>query len=137
MKNLDRIDYQDQETEVEIEIEEIVEGVVMIGMIGIVEVLVDHQIEVVMIEEIIEIGIEMIQEIDIKGMMIDMIEEIDIVEKDQGNLEIIILEDIEVGVIQVQDIKVVVDNLLRNVLFVVKQDIILKSVGIFKNIWRK
>ena len=33
----------------------------MIGMIGIVEVLVDHQIEVVMIEEIIEIGIEMIQ----------------------------------------------------------------------------
>ena len=109
----------------------------MIGMIGIVEVLVDHQIEVVMIEEIIEIGIEMIQEIDIKGMMIDMIEEIDIVEKDQGHLEIIILEDIEVEVIQVQDIKVVVDNLLRNVLFVVKQDIILKSVGIFKNIWRK
>ena len=89
----------------------------MIGMIGIVEVLVDHQIEVVMIEEIIEIGIEMIQEIDIKGMMIDMIEEIDIVEKDQGHLEIIILEDIEVEVIQVQDIKVVVDNLLRNVLF--------------------
>ena len=34
----------------------------------------------------------MIQEIDIKGMMIDMIEEIDIVEKDQGHLEIIILE---------------------------------------------
>ena len=137
MKNLDRIDHQDQEIEVEIEIEEIVEGVVMIGMIGIVEVLVDHQIEVVMIEEIIEIGIEMIQEIDIKGMMIDMIEEIDIVEKDQGNLEIIILEDIEVEVIQVQDIKVLVDNLLRNVLFVVKQDIILKSFGIFKNIWRK
>ena len=109
----------------------------MIGMIGIVEVLVDHQIEVVMIEEIIEIGIEMIQEIDIKGMMIDMIEEIDIVEKDQGHLEIIILEDIEVEVIQVQDIKVVVDNLLRNVLFVVKQDIILKSLGVFKNIWRK
>ena len=109
----------------------------MIGMIGIVEVLVDHQIEVVMIEEIIEIGIEMIQEIDIKGMMIDMIEEIDIVEKDQGHLEIIILEDIEVEVIQVQDIKVVVDNLLRNVLFVVKQDIILKSVWVFKNIWRK
>ena len=137
MKNLDRIDHKDQEIEVEIEIEEIVEGVVMIGMIGIVEVLVDHQIEVVMIEEIIEIGIEMIQEIDIIGMMIDMIEEIDIVEKDQGHLEIIILEDIEEEVIQVQDIKVVVDNLLRNVLFVVKQDIILKSVGIFKNIWRK
>ena len=73
-----------------------------------------------MIEEIIEIGIEMIQEIDIKGMMIDMIEEIDIVGKDQGHLEIIILEDIEVEVIQVQDIKVVVENLLRNVLFVVK-----------------
>ena len=70
-------------------------------------------------------------------MMIDMIEEIDIVEKDQGHLEIIILEHIEVEVIQVQDIKVVADNLLRNVLFVVKQDIILKSVGIFKNIWRK
>ena len=63
-----------------------------------------------MIEEIIEIGKEMIQEIDIKGMMIDMIEEIDIVEKDQGHLEIIILEDIEVEVIQVQDIKVVVDK---------------------------
>ena len=39
----------------------------MIGMIGIVEVLVDHQIEVVMIEETIGIGIEMIQEIDIKA----------------------------------------------------------------------
>ena len=48
---MDRIDHQDQEIEVEIEIEEIVEGVVMIGMIGIVEVLVNHQIEVVMIEE--------------------------------------------------------------------------------------
>ena len=96
-QNLDRIDHQDQETEVEIEIGEIVEEVVMIG---IVEVLVDHQIEVVMIEEIIEIGIEMIQEIDIIGMMIDMIEGIDIVEKDQGHLEIIILEDIEVEVIQ-------------------------------------
>ena len=133
-ENLDRIDHQDQEIEVDIEIEEIVGGAVMIGMIGIVEVLGDHQIEVVMIEETIEIGIEMIQEIDIKGMIIDMIEEIDIVEKDQGHLEIIILENIEVEVIQVQDIKVVVDNLLRNVLFVVKQDIILKSVGIFKNI---
>ena len=82
-------------------------------MIGIVEILVDHQIEVVMMEEIIETGIEMIQEIDIKGMMIDMIEEIDIVEKDQGHLEIIILEDIEGEVIQVQDIKVV-DHHLRN-----------------------
>ena len=71
MKNLDRIDHEDQEIKVEIEIEEIVEEVVMIGMIGKVEVLVDHQIEVLMIEEIIEIGIEMIQEIDIKGMMID------------------------------------------------------------------
>ena len=70
-------------------------------------------------------------------MMIDMIEEMDIVEKDQGHLEIIILEDIEVEVIQVQDIKVVIDNLLRNVLFVVKYDIKLKSVGNFKNIWRK
>ena len=30
------MDHQDQEIEVEIEIEEIVEGVVMIGMIGIV-----------------------------------------------------------------------------------------------------
>ena len=50
-------------------------------------------------------------------MMIDMIEEIDIVEKDQGHLEIIILEDIEVEVIQVQDIKVVVDNLLRKCSF--------------------
>ena len=49
-----------------------------------------------MIEEIIEIIIEMIQEIGIIGMMIDMIEEIDIVERDQGHLEIIILEDIEV-----------------------------------------
>ena len=88
-------------------------------MIGIVEVLVDHQIEVVMIEEIIEIGIEMIQETDIKGMMIDMIEEIDIVEKDQGHLEITILEDLEGEVIQVQDIKVV-NYHLRNVLFVVK-----------------
>ena len=117
---MDRIDHQDQEIEVEIEIGEIVEGVVMIGMIGIVEVLVDHQIEVVMIEEIIEIGIEMIQEIDQEIDMIGMIEEIDIVEKDQGHLEIIILEDIEVEVIQVQDIKVVVDNLLRNVLFVIK-----------------
>ena len=75
------IDYQTQEIEVEIEIGEIIEEVVMTG---IVEVLVDHQIEVVMIEEIIEIGIEMIQEIDIIGMMINMIEEIDIVEKDQG-----------------------------------------------------
>ena len=101
-------------------------------MIGIVEVLVDHQIEVVMIEEIIE----MIQEIGITGMMIDMIEEIDRVERDQGHLEIIILEDIEVEAIQDLDIKVV-DNLLRNVLSVVEQDIQLKSVGIFKNIWRK
>ena len=97
-ENLDRIDHQDQEIEVDIEIGKIVEEVVMID---IVEVLVDHQIEVVMIEEIIEIGIEMIQEIDIKGMMIDMIEEIDIVEKDQGHLEIVILEDIEGEVIQV------------------------------------
>ena len=65
--------------------------------------------------------------------MIDMIEEIeiDIVEKDQGHLQIII-EDIEVEVIQVQDIKVV--DHPRDVLSVVKQDIILKSVGIFRNI---
>ena len=105
-------------------------------MIGTVEVLVDHQIEVVMIEEIIEIGIEMIQEIDIKGMMIDMIEEIDIVEKDQGDLEIIILEDIEEEVIQVQDIKVV-NHHLRNILFVVKQDIILKSLWDFQKYLEK
>ena len=104
---------------------EIVEKVVMIG---IVEVLVDHQIEVVMIEEVIHL-IEIIQEIG-------MIEEIDIVGKDQGHLEIISLENIEVEIIQDLDIKVV-DNLLRNVLSVVEQDIQLKSVGTFKNIWRK
>ena len=104
-------------------------------MIGTVEVLVDDQIEVVMIEEVIH-HIEIIQEIGMIGMMIDMIEEIDIVGKDQGHLEIIILEDIEVEVIQDLDIKVV-DNLLKNVLSVVEQDIQLKSVGTFKIIWRK
>ena len=133
MKNLDKTDHQAQEIEVEIEIGEIVEEVVMIG---IVEVLGDHQIEVVMIEGVIDIIIEIIQEIGIIGMMIDMKEEIDIVERDQGHLEIIILEDIEVEAIQDLDMKVV-DNLLRNVLSVVEQDIQLKSVGIFKNIWRK
>ena len=61
---------------------------------------------------------------------------IDIVQRDQGHLEIIILEDIEVEVIQDLDIKVI-DNHLRNVLSVVEQDIQLKSVGTFKNIWRK
>ena len=88
-------------------------------MIGIVEVLVDHQIEAVMIEEVIH-HIEIIQETGMIGIMIGMIEvEIDTVEKDQGHLEIIILEDIEVEVIQVQDIKVI-NHHLRNVLSVVK-----------------
>ena len=122
MKNLDRID---QGIEVEIETIEKVEIVEEVVMIGIVEVLVDHQIEVVMIGGVIEI---------IQG--IGMVEEIDIVEKDQGHLEIIILEDIEVEVIQVQDIKMV-DNLLRNVLSVVEQDIQLKSVGTFKKYLEK
>ena len=111
----------------EIEIVEIVEGVVMIDIVG---VLVDHQTEVLMIEEVIH-HIEVIQETGMIGIMIDMIEMIGIVEKDQGHLEIIILEDREVEVIQDLDIKVV-DDLLRNVLSVVEQDIQLKSVGIFK-----
>ena len=132
MRNLDKIDHQDQGIEVEIDIVEIAEGVVMID---IVEVLVDHQMEVVMIEEIIHL-IEVIQEIDI-GIMIDMIEEIDIVWKDQGYLEIIILEDIEVEVIQDLDIKVVGGCLLRNVLSVVEQDTKLMSLGIFKNIGKQ
>ena len=65
-----------------------------------------------------------------------MIEEIDIVEKDQGHLEIIILEDIEVEVIQ--DLRYQGSRQPpKNVLSVVEQDIQLKSVGTFKNIWRK
>ena len=131
MRNLDRTDNQDQGIEVEIGIVEIAEEVVVMD---IVEVLVGHQMEVVMIKEVIH-HIEVIQEIGVIGTMIDMIEEIDIVGKDQGYLEIII-EDIEVEVIQDLDIKVV-DNNLRNVLSVVEQDIKLKSVGTFKNIWRK
>ena len=69
MKNLDKTDYQDKGIEVEIEIIEIVEEEVMID---IVEVLVDHQVEMDIIEEIILL-IEVLQEIDI---IVDMVEEI-------------------------------------------------------------
>ena len=65
----------------------------------------------------------MIQEIDIKGMMIDMIEEIDIVEKDPrspGDYNSRGYRAVEVT-FGFKISKVVVDSLLRNVLFVVKQ----------------
>ena len=111
MKSLDKVDHQDQEIEVEIEIVEIVEEVVVMD---IVEVLVGPQVEMD-IEEIIP-PTEIIQEIDTIDIVIEEIV-IDIIEIDQDHQVDMILEDIKVEVIQDQDIQEIEDNHPRNAFF--------------------